>query len=240
MLPIAFALIAAASANDASSANLLPGARSTEAGSGSVGVSASAVAVSGMALPIFGVDATWAPTDRLAFSATGAGYLGADDDPDAGGLGIGFVSARYLLFDKPAVRFAPFLTVAMAGSAGDGRNIGGAVLPTLGASVEAGGKNVWFDASVPLFTLIPDGTLGAEGTVFLPLAQAFFASEVGVSGRIAERHLVRVGLESLALNARYRYEADRWYVGGSVTAAAIVGWGVTAAVAGSADAGIRF
>ncbi|GDX79080.1 hypothetical protein LBMAG42_08910 [Deltaproteobacteria bacterium] len=240
MLPFAFAFIAAASANDSSSANLLPGARATEAGAGSIGVSATAVSVSGMGVPLFGVDATWAPTDRLALSATGAGFVGADEDLDAGGLGIGFFSARYLLVDRPVVRFAPFLTVAIAGASETDTGVDGAVLPTLGASLEAGNKNVWFDASVPLLSVVPAGALGNETTVVAPLFQAVFASELGVNGRIAEHHTLRLGLESLAVNGRYRYEADRWYVGGSVTAAAVVGFGVIPAYAGSADAGIRF
>lgn len=239
MLPFAFALIASASANDTSSANLLPGARSAEAGSGSMGLSASGVLAGGAVLPLIGIDATWAPSDRFAVSLTGAGHAGGEGAA-LGALGLGFASARYMLVDKPALRFAPFFTVAFAGGAESSGWAEGLVLPTLGASIEAGNENIWFDASVPLLTVVPPGAFGNETTVVAPVIQAFFTSELGVNGRVAERHVLRLGLESLAVNARYRYESDRWYVGGSITATAIVGMGAGTGMAGSVDAGIRF
>lgn len=224
-----------AHADEISSGDVFPGASDAASGTGSVGGNVTAITSNGgLVGGVLGVDASWAPTDRLGLRVVAHG-IAAPGDGEVVGVGAGVVGARYLVVDTAHFRLAPWAGVAVAGA----DNTEGAVIPGVGVSMEAGGKNVWFDASLPVVAVMPNA-VDAGVTVVAPTFSVVMM-ELGVNGRIAEHHSLRLGLESLSVNARYRYEADAWYVGAEASAVAIPTMGGVGSAGGfTVEGGMRF
>lgn len=220
-----------AHADEISSCNFYPGAAPAQEGDASIGVSATGVTEGEFSVGAGGIDASWAPTKRLGFRVVSHGT----GDLSGSGIGtaaVGLVGARYLIVDQPWLRLAPFVALGVAASS-ETRT---ALFPAVGASVEAGSDRVWFDGSMPLVVAMVSDEVGNVAPVYALPALV----EAGVNVRVGERHVIRVGTASLSLNARYRYEADRWYAGAAVGGVVVPGFETLAVGGGSLEGGVRF
>lgn len=142
------------------------------------------------------------------------------------------MGGRYLLVDQPWLRLAPFVALGFAATT----ETPTLFFPAVGASVEAGSERVWFDGSMPLVVGVVTEESGEAAPVYVMPALV----EAGINVRIGERHVVRVGTASLSLNARYQYEAERWYGGVALGGLVIPGSEAYAAGGATLEAGARF
>jgi hypothetical protein len=191
-----FALVAAAQAAELTPALALPSAVALEAGGGQAALGA---VVSGGATPVASVTLRGAVgiTDRLAVS-------GALREP-WGGLLLGL---RYNVVETDGFRLAPyaFATVdddLVTFAPSEARL---ALAAGVGVALEGGGESFRYDLSLPLVASNVDPLAS-------PLRVPFAGATLGVSVRVASRHVVRVGVEStFAPGITWRYARERWYL----------------------------
>ena len=200
-------LASLAFANDVSAGYLFPGAGASAKGSASVGVSGGMLFGGGDGTTFLTLDASVAPTERLGFRVS---FLTGGEGSPTAGLAGGAVGVRYLVVDTEKLRVAPFATGGVGALTGE-QALGGLAA---GLSLEAGGKNVWFDCSVPLVGALisPDG-FAEDNVAVIGFPLTALGSELGVNAKVAEHHHFRAGLASAVPVLSYRYQNEHWYLG---------------------------
>lgn len=121
-----------------------PGAAPAQAGSYAAGIGAGAFAAAipgGMAFVAASVQGSAAPTDALLIQGTGVMSTQRTDDA----VELGILGARWLAYDRNAVRVAPYGIAMGIVSAAGSTGIGAA-----GLAIDAGWRRVRFDANLPL------------------------------------------------------------------------------------------
>lgn len=197
---------------------VLPNAARMETGEGYAGLGGVALTNYGYVEPAVLVQAGVAPDERVAFHLRGVVF------PNLEGA-FGLVGVRYLALDRERVRLAPWAGVG--GMLHDERGYGwrwGSVgadgVVVAGVALEAGGERVWFDLSAPVVGAPVGGwtTFQDPRLYFIWLA----GTEIGADFRVGERHLLRVGQESLAPSFTWRWLGDHVYTELNVSTAIMV------------------
>lgn len=223
-------LVAAISlAADGSSAVIQPGAAHLDRGHGSAGVAVGYVNTGTDNMPTMTASASVAPIDRLALDANVIGIPVTTLGGQYAGASVG---VRYLVVDHPNIRFSPYV---FAGTVQVGRTgtLSGAAV---GAALEAGGHVVWGDVSMPLVSILNFRPIADHVVVGWPVPTVV-ATEIGLNVRFGEHHHARIGMASVLPNFSYTFEAERFYVGGTLVCPVP---GMGAMIATSVGGGVRF
>jgi hypothetical protein len=176
-----------------------------------------------MTLP--GGELFYALTDSVAVQArTQVGPVFADGRTYP--LAFGYVGARWLVVDNPAIKVAPTLGTLALQRPDDGL-IGGAAV---GVALDAGGERVRFDMSWPLVGFAFQGAF----PLFVPPWAGLLATEVGVTIALGD-HALRVGTTAWFPMATFRYRPD-----GRVFVDVSVGAGVEFGPTAGTVVGVRF
>jgi hypothetical protein len=208
---------------------LWAGAAPMAAGTGRLGIGAAGgwFASWAGAKPVLGgagagveVDAAWAPTRRVAFTATagaGTGTFrtgGALAPLDATG---GIVAARWLAVDAPRVRVAPFVAGGLGvvadvpPAAGTDPFADPVAVVGAGVALEIPFYDVLVDAELPVGGLVlagelPDGLPLVAG----PYVPLFLLTEVGFTWRLGPDTSFRLGYLAVATSWSWRYRHDHF------------------------------
>lgn len=209
---------------------LWAGAAPMDAGSGRIGAGvAGAWFATWKGLQVAGggaeVDVAWAPTRRFAVTVTGGVGTGGVRPAGASDAALGsadfdaearadffaltpasgwatFASARYLVFDGPGARVAPFVAGGL-GRAAEDAPIG---LVGGGVAVEVPFYDVVFDLALPLGGVVLTGelpdTIPLTPGAFAPL---FLLGEAGFTWTLGPHTSFRLGYVALATSYSWRY-----------------------------------
>ena len=191
---------------------LYPNAAPAPKSTGQVGASAITVIDGDQLVPSYGVEAEYAPTDRLQLSLIGNG---GQTYTVLGGV-------RYLAIDKESFGLAPYAhSVAMFDT--------GTIHMAGGVALYGDLGRVRLDGSLSLV-----GLTSMLDTPTFAVSISEWTSEIGVSLELGERDVVRLGSVSRMPTVSWQHTAEHLYVDLDVA------WMPKVALAGQTTVGVRF